>query len=88
MAANPKYGTEFPTTFPIKAIGKDEPDFPTLVIEIVRRHTVVDESKIEVRPSSASNYISVTIIIEAESKQQLDTIYQELNDNPQVLMTL
>jgi putative lipoic acid-binding regulatory protein len=39
-------------------------------------------------PSKAGNFVSVTATVEAQSKTQLDAIYQELTDCEQVLMAL
>ena len=80
---------EFPCEFPIKAMGKADVELPVIVTEIVRRHvSKVDEAAIKTRPSKDGNFVSVTIIIEATSKQQLDAIYQDLTDHPHVLMSL
>ena len=80
---------EFPCRFPIKAMGKAELELDLLVIEIVRRHVAdINEGAVTTRPSKDGNYIAVTVIIEASSKQQLDAIYQDLSDHPHVLMAL
>jgi len=66
---------EFPCQFPIKAMGKTDLELDLLVIEIVRRHvTDINENAVTTRPSKDGNYIAVTVIIEASSKQQLDAI--------------
>ncbi|MCK5729184.1 MAG: DUF493 domain-containing protein [Methylococcales bacterium] len=80
---------EFPCQFPIKAMGRVEIEFDLLVIEIIRQHVdhlAVDA--IKTRVSKSKTFVSVTIMIEATSLQQLDRIYQQLNDHPQVMMTL
>ena len=80
---------EFPCEFPIKAMGKADVELPVVVTEIVRRHVLeVDEAAIKIRHSKDGNFISVTVIIEATSKKQLDAIYQDLTDHPHVLMSL
>ncbi len=80
---------EFPCQFPIKAMGKTDLELDVLVIEIVRRHVPdINESAVTTRPSKDGNYVAVTIIVEATSKQQLDAIYQDLTDHPHVLMAL
>jgi uncharacterized protein len=80
---------EFPCRFPIKAMGKTNLELDLLVIEIVRRHaTDLHEGAVTTRPSKDGNYVSVTVIVEATSKQQLDAIYQDLTDHPHVLMAL
>jgi putative lipoic acid-binding regulatory protein len=80
---------KFPCTFPIKAMGKSDLEFDLLVIEIVRRHTPdLHEHAMTTRLSKDGNYLAVTVTIQATSKQQLDAIYQDLSDHPQVLMAL
>jgi uncharacterized protein len=80
---------EFPCQFPIKAMGKTSADFDAVVVEIVRRHAGdILEGAVTSRPSKAGNYTSVTVMIEATSRAQLDAIYQGLTDHPDVLMAL
>lgn len=80
---------EFPCDFPIKAMGKNGADFDAIVVEIVRRHVSdIREGAVTTRPSKAGTYLSVTVMIEATSREQLDAIYQSLTDHPEVLMAL
>ncbi len=80
---------EFPCRFPIKAMGRRDDDFETLVTGIIRAHADFwpDES-VRVAYSNAGNYVSVTAVVDAQSQEQLDAIYQELTDCPDVLMAL
>jgi putative lipoic acid-binding regulatory protein len=80
---------EFPCQFAVKAMGKTSADFDAVVVEIVRRHVSdIREGAITSRPSKAGKYTSVTVMIEATSREQLDSIYQGLTDHPDVLMAL
>jgi putative lipoic acid-binding regulatory protein len=80
---------KFPCQFPIKVMGRSDLEFDVLVIDIVRRHVpAIQEQAVTSRPSKDGNYLAVTVIVQATSKQQLDAIYQDLTSNPQVLMTL
>ncbi len=80
---------EFPCQFPIKVMGKHVDNFDLLVVEIVRRHVVdIHEGAVSTRPSKAGNYLSVTVTIEAHSREQLDAIYMSLTACPEVLMAL
>jgi len=80
---------EFPCQFPIKAMGKNSPDFDSIVVAIVRQHVGdVNEGAVKTRPSKGDKYLAVTVTIEATSKRQLDAIYQGLTDCPEVLMAL
>lgn len=80
---------QFPCRFSIKAMGKSGLELDITVIEIVRRHSPgINEGAVSIRPSKDGNYIAVTVVIDAHSRQQLDAIYQDLSDHPQVLMVL
>lgn len=80
---------EFPCQFAIKAMGKNSDAFDVLVVGIVRRHVSdIHEGAVSIRPSKAGTYLSVTVMIEASSRQQLDAIYQDLSDHPDILMAL
>lgn len=80
---------EFPCRFPIKVMGKTSSELELIALEIVRRHAPdLYEGVVTTRPSKDGNYIAVTILVEASSKQQLDAIYQDLTDHPHVLMAL
>ncbi len=71
---------EFPCTFPIKAIGHSRGNIDSLVYSIVRQHVPgLAEGAIRAKPSKGGKYTAVTVTFEATSKQQLDTIYLELN---------
>ncbi len=80
---------EFPCKFPIKAMGRSEDGFEALVTNIILTHAAKFAGvAVTTTPSSSGNYISVTVTIEAESKAQLDRIYQDLTDCEQVLVSL
>jgi putative lipoic acid-binding regulatory protein len=79
----------FPTAFPIKVMGRREGGFTKAVIEIVRRHAPdFEASSIETRPSREGKYLSLTVTVNATSREQLDALYQELCDHPAVVMVL
>lgn len=80
---------EFPCAFPIKAMGRSGADFEALVSEIVFRHARLHrDHEVRARESGAGNFVSVTITVLAESREQLDRIYQDLTDCEQVLVAL
>ena len=82
-------GFEFPCLYKIKAMGLHEPNFDALVVEIVRRHHPdLKEGAVSHKPSRNGKYISVTVTIEAQSRQQLDAIYDDLTAHEKVLMRL
>jgi putative lipoic acid-binding regulatory protein len=70
---------EFPCEFPVKAMGKTCPELEIAVIEIMNRHVPdLGEGAIRMRSSSKGNYTAITVTIQAQSKDQLDSIYMEL----------
>ena len=85
---------QFPTPFPIKAMGRmkavdSDAGFAQVVLEVVLKHAPdFDAASLEMRPSKNGNFISVTATINAQSKAQIDTIYLELTGNPLVLIAL
>ncbi len=80
---------EFPCSFPIKAMGMDMDDFDGLVVSIVKKHvTDLGDAAVKSRASKGGKYISVTVVVEAQSKQQLDNIYMELTAHERVIMAL
>lgn len=80
---------EFPCDFPIKAMGHARGNFELTVMEIVRRHAPdITEEDFRSRYSSNGNYLSVTVTVHAQSKEQLDAIYMDLTACEKVLMAL
>ena len=80
---------EFPCQFPIKAMGLATDGLHLHVFDIVKRHAPdTDYNAIAQRASKNGKYISVTITIEATSREQLDAIYQDLTASEQVMMAL
>lgn len=80
---------EFPCRFPIKAMGRNSEEFVRVVSEIIlsRAELFVGEA-ITTSPSKARNYLAITAVIEAQSQNQLDHIYQALTDCDLVFMAL
>ena len=79
----------FPCVFPIKAMGWYADDFDALVVGIVRKHAPdLQDTGIEKRHSRGGRYVSVTVTIQARSREQFDNIYQDLAANSRVLMAL
>jgi putative lipoic acid-binding regulatory protein len=92
MVANPPEGGSpltFPTLFPIKVMGRREDGFAQAINEVVLRHAPdFDPATMQMRPSKAGNYLSLTVTINARSREQLDALYRELTGHPMVMMVL
>ena len=80
---------EFPCQFPVKAMGRAEPGFDALVVQLVRQHVPdIREGAVTSRASRGGKWLSVTVTIEATSRVQLDAIYRSLSAHDKVVMTL
>jgi len=80
---------KFPCQFPIKVMGIASDDFDIIVTSIIKKHVSnLSESEVKSRYSQEGNYVSVTVTIEAESRQQLDDIYFDLTEHKKVIMAL
>ena len=80
---------EYPCDFPVKVLGHTQAGFAQAVLEVVKRHAPdFDDATLELRTSKRRNYLSVTCVIRATSREQLDGLYQELCDHPMVVMVL
>jgi len=79
----------FPSDFPIKVMGRDSESFRTLTLAIVERHAgPLAPDRISERASSKGKFLALTYTIRAESRAQLDQIYQDLTDSGVVLVAL
>ncbi|OJY14798.1 MAG: hypothetical protein BGO99_04860 [Nitrosospira sp. 56-18] len=64
-------------------------EFMQSVLTIVQRHAPdFDPANLEARISRKNTYLSLTCTILATSREQLDQLYQELCDQPNVVMVL
>jgi putative lipoic acid-binding regulatory protein len=80
---------EYPCEFPIKIMGQTQPGFAQAVLEVVRRHAPdFDATTMAMKTSKHGKYLSITCVINAASREQLDALYKELCDHPLVVMVL
>ena len=80
---------DYPCDFPIKILGHTRAGFAQAMLEIVRRHAPdFDGSSMEMKSSRRGKYLSLTCVIRANSREQLDRLYRELCDHPMVVMVL
>jgi putative lipoic acid-binding regulatory protein len=80
---------EFPCAYPLKVMGRDNPEFRTAARAIVERHIgPVPETVVTSRASKEGTFLALTFAITAESREQLDALYQELTSCPEVLVAL
>lgn len=80
---------EYPCDFPIKIMGRMQAGFAQAILEIVTRHAPgFDGATMEMKASKRGKYLSITCVIRATSREQLDNLYRELCDHPMVVMVL
>ncbi|MCU7906225.1 MAG: DUF493 domain-containing protein [Candidatus Thiodiazotropha sp. (ex Epidulcina cf. delphinae)] len=79
----------FPCDFPIKVMGKAEPGFEAMIVELISRHSPdLLETAVTSRYSKGGKWVSITITLRAESKDQLDAIYLDLSAHEKIVMAL
>ncbi|MDA8107307.1 MAG: DUF493 domain-containing protein [Betaproteobacteria bacterium] len=79
----------FPCRFPIKVMGRREAGFAQSVLRIVLAHAPdFEPASMEMRPSRQGTYLSLTCVVRATSREQLDALYRDLCDHPAVVMVL
>lgn len=79
----------YPCPFPIKIMGRRVDSFAGEIVAVVLRHAPdFDPATLEMRASSAGNYLSCTATIRATSRAQLDALYRELTAHPLVKVVL
>ena len=79
----------FPCVFPIKVMGRREDGYAQIVTDIVLRHAPdFHPQTVEMRSSKNGRYLSLTVTINARSREQLDALYSELSKHPMVMMVL
>ena len=89
MALETESLIEYPCDFPIKVLGRTQAGFAQAVLEIVRVHAPdFDGASMEMRTSKKGKYLSVTCVVRATSREQLDHLYRALCDHPMVVMVL
>ncbi|BAO28058.1 YbeD family protein [Sulfuritalea hydrogenivorans] len=80
---------EFPCDFPLKIMGATDAGFAQAIVEVVLKHAPeFDAASVEMRPSRAGNYLSLTCTVRAVSQAQLDALYLELTAHPMVKVVL
>ena len=79
----------FPTSFPLKVMGRRVDHFAQEITELVRTHIPdFDPSKIEMRVSSKGTYLSVTLNLNVSTRVQLEAVYLDVSAHPLVKIVL
>ena len=80
---------EYPCDFAVNVMGARVDGFAEAMCRIAQQFDPsFDPATLEMRPSKAGNYLSVTLTIRATSREQLDNLYLALTGHPMVKVAL
>lgn len=80
---------EFPCEFPIKIMANPQKETVEFILNIFEKYVPNhDQIDFNTKESKTGKYISMTAIFTADSKEQLDKIYKEISNHPEVHMVL
>lgn len=80
---------KFPTDYPIKVVGRPSPEFRAHIHAIVLKHAPdVDPDRISERLSGNGNFLSISYVIVAESREQVVALAKDLSAAEGVLMVI
>ncbi|MFL6674571.1 MAG: DUF493 family protein [Massilia sp.] len=80
---------EYPSDFPIKVMGEAHEDFAATIVDVVLEFDPTFHiGRLEKRPSAKGNYVGLTVVVRATSREQLDDIYRTLSAHPMVKIVL
>lgn len=80
---------QFPTDYPIKVVGRPSAEFRAHIHAIVVRHVPrVETDRITERLSENGNFLSISYMIRAESREQVTALVKDLTAAEGVLMVL
>lgn len=93
MSDTPTGGSEellqFPTDYPIKVVGRPSPEFRAHIHAIVVKHVPnVETDRISERLSENGNFLSISYMIRAESREQVVALAKDLTAAEGVLMVI
>lgn len=76
---------QFPADIPIKVFGRNDAEFRAEAVAIIEKHygkayTIAEQQ------SKQATYVSLTITVRAESRAQVDAVYEDFVASERVLM--
>jgi uncharacterized protein len=82
-------GFQFPGEFEITAVGDASANLPTHVPQILERAGLhVYHESVRHRHSGAGNFVSVTVSVHCESREQYEAAHNALRENADIRYTL
>jgi putative lipoic acid-binding regulatory protein len=88
-AAGGESPLKFPTEYPIKVLGRPNDEFRARVHAIMLKHAPdLDPSRMTERLSEKGNFIAITYVIVAQSREQVTALATELSGCDLVTMVI
>lgn len=89
MVMSEAFSLDFPCELPIKVLGRNDDRFRTAAWAIVRNHYgELDAGRVSEQPSSKSSYLSVTFVVPAQSRDEVDALYRDLTASDDIMLVL
>ncbi len=80
---------KFPTDYPIKVVGRPSPEFRARIHAVFLKHVPnVETDRISERLSENGNFLSISYMIVAESREQVTALARDLAAAEGVLMVI
>jgi putative lipoic acid-binding regulatory protein len=80
---------EFPTDYPLKVVGRPADEWRARVHAIVLRHVpALEAGRVSERLSANGNFVSLSYLLPAESRAQIEALVRELKACEGVVMLL
>jgi putative lipoic acid-binding regulatory protein len=80
---------KFPTTYPIKVVGRRSENLRANIDAIVRAHVPdLEDSQITERASNQQHFLSITYTINAQSREQIVELAKALQASKDVIMLI
>jgi putative lipoic acid-binding regulatory protein len=80
---------DFPCELPVKVLGRNDAVFRQAAWRIVRNHYAeIGESHVSEQQSRQNSYLSLTFIVHAQSRDEIDALYRELSASAEVMLVL
>lgn len=79
----------FPCEVPVKVLGRNEAVFRETVWGIVRTHyATISEDRVTEQQSRQNAYLSLTFIVPAQSREEVDALYRDLTASDAIMLVL
>ena len=79
----------FPCELPIKVVGRNSAAFRDVTSTIVRKHYAdIAVARTSEQSSRNGAYVSLTFVVRAESREEVDALYRELTSMDEIVMVL